>query len=87
AEVRSAADRLSSERTRERAAALRAALFAYAGARHDETLGSLLERVPEDQQSLRASLRMAERATFIDEAHLQAAIEDVLDAVRRMGYL
>jgi hypothetical protein len=87
AEVRNAASVLSSERSRERAAALRAALFAYAGARHDETLDSLLERIPEDQHGLRASLRTAERATFVDEARLQAAIEDVLDAVRRMGYL
>jgi len=87
AEVRSAASALSAQLTRERAAALRAALFAFAGARHDETLSSLLERVPDEQQTLRAALRMAERATFVDEAHLGAAIEDVLDAMRRMGWL
>lgn len=87
APVRSAAAQLAAVRSRVNAALLRGALFTYAGARSEETLGTLLERIASDQAALRAALRAAERATFVDEANLQGAIEDLLDAVRRMGYL
>jgi hypothetical protein len=83
--VRDATRRLSQERTRERASELRAALFKVAGAERDETLASLLARIPEDQGVLRGALRKAERATFVDEAHLQGAIEELLDALVTMG--
>ncbi|MBV8600930.1 MAG: hypothetical protein JO359_05115, partial [Candidatus Eremiobacteraeota bacterium] len=82
--IRTAAAHLAAERTRENAASLRFALFAYAGARSEETLSALLDRVPEDRSDLRAALRTAERATFVDAANLQGAIEDLLDAVGRM---
>jgi hypothetical protein len=82
ATVRSATLKLASTRTRPDAAALRAALFALAGARRDETLASLLQRIPEDKRALRAALRAAERATFVDESRLQGAIDELLDAVR-----
>lgn len=82
--VRQAAANLSVERSRARAAEVRAALFTYAGARSDETLASLLERIPADRTNLRAALRAAERATFVDEPNLQGAIEDLLDAVRHV---
>lgn len=82
--VRGAAAQLSVERSRARAADVRGALFAYAGARSDETLASLLERIPPEQTTLRAALRAAERATFVDEPNLQGAIEDLLDAVRHV---
>lgn len=87
APVRTAAARMSAVRSRANAASLRAALFAYAGARSEETLATLLERIDAGQTALRASLRAAERATFVDEANLQGAIEDLLDAMRRMGFL
>ncbi|MGA3038801.1 MAG: hypothetical protein ABSE64_15160 [Vulcanimicrobiaceae bacterium] len=80
--VRNATLKLASTRTRTDAAALRAALFALAGARRDETLSSLLERIPGEKRALRAALRAAERATFVDESHLQGAIDELLDAVR-----
>ena len=82
--LRRAAAELSVERTRTRAAAVRTELFAYAGARTDETLSSLLERIAADRTRLRAALRAAERATFVDEPNLQGAIEDLLDAVRHV---
>ena len=82
--VRRATAQLSVERNRARAGDVRTALFAYAGARSDETLGSLLERIPTDRTTLRAALRAAERATFVDEPNLQGAIEDLLDAVRHV---
>ena len=85
AAVRSAAQRLSSARTRENAAAVRAALFKAAGANREETLASLLARIPEDQSALRGALRKAERATFVNDAHLQGAIEELLDALVTMG--
>ena len=81
-DVRSAALRLASTHTRPAAAELRAALFALADARPEETLAALLERVPADRRALRAALRAAERATFVDDAHLQGAIDDLLDAAR-----
>lgn len=83
-DVRQAAAQLSVERSRARAADLRGALFTYAGARSDETLASLLERIPPDRATLRAALRAAERATFVDEPNLQGAVEDLLDAVRHV---
>ncbi|MGH7684380.1 MAG: hypothetical protein ACREMT_08545, partial [Vulcanimicrobiaceae bacterium] len=82
--VRRAAANLSVERSRTKAADVRSALFAFAGARTDETLASLLERIPSDRMTLRAALRAAERATFVDEPNLQGAIEDLLDAVRHV---
>ncbi|GEM_PF-1755596 len=82
--IRQAAAHLSVERSRARAADVRSALFAYAGARSDETLASLLERIPPERTALRAALRAAERATFVDEPHLQGALEDLLDAVRHV---
>lgn len=82
AEVRNAALGLASIRTRSAATQLRTSLFALAGARSDETLLVLLERVPKEQRALRAALRAAERAVFVDESHLQGAIDDLLDAVR-----
>ena len=85
AEVREAAERLARERTRERAAGVRAALFGIGGARSDETLTALLERVPEERRALRVALRAAERATFVDEPNLQGAIDDLLDAVRQVS--
>lgn len=85
AAVRSAAQRLAQERTRERAADVRAALFKLAGAERDETLASLLTKIPEEHAMLRGALRKAERATFVDEAHLQGAIEELLDALTRMS--
>lgn len=84
AEIRIATERLERERSRDAAAALRTTLFAFAGARSDETLTSLLERIPSDQRALRGALRAAERATFVDEPHLQGAVEDLLDAVRHV---
>jgi len=84
AAVRRAALQLASARTRSNAASLRAALFALAGARREETLAALLERIPTEKRSLRAALRAAERATFVDESHLQGAIDELLDAVRAM---
>jgi len=86
APVRAAATTLRATPNRANAAALRAALFAFADARSEETLGSLLERVPVSESALRAALRTAERATFVDEANLHGAIEDLLDGMRRMGY-
>ena len=83
--VRDASMRLAGERTRTNAAALRAALFAYAGARADETLASLLARIPAERTSLRSALRAAERATFVDEPNLQGAIADLLDAARHVS--
>jgi hypothetical protein len=82
AEVRNAALGLASNRTRSAATLVRTALFALAGARSDETLLALLERVPKEQRALRAALRAAERAVFIEESHLQGAIDELLDAVR-----
>jgi hypothetical protein len=82
--IRQAAAHLSVERSRTRAADVRSALFAYAGARSDETLASLLERIAPERTALRAALRAAERATFVDEPHLQGALEDLLDAVRHV---
>jgi hypothetical protein len=82
--VRQAAAQLSVERSRARAAAVRGALFTYAGARSDETLAALLDRIPSDRMMLRAALRAAERATFVDEPNLQGAIEDLLDAVQHV---
>jgi hypothetical protein len=84
-EVRTAALQLASTRTRSAATQVRAALFASAGARREETLESLLGRIPNEQRTLRAALRAAERAAFVDESHLQGAIDDLLDAVRAMG--
>ena len=85
--IRTAATQLAASRTRENAATLRMALFALAGARSDETLSALLERVPQSEPALRGALRMAERATFVEDANLQGAIEDLLDAVRRMSFV
>ena len=82
--VREAATRLAGERIRVNAAALRAALFAHAGARSDETLSSLLGRIAPEQTRLRAALRAAERATFVDEANLQGAIDELLDAAKHV---
>lgn len=81
AAVRTAAQRLRRERTRDAAAAVRGALFAFAGARREETLASLLARIPEGQGALRGALRKAERATFVDEGDLQGAIDELLDAL------
>jgi hypothetical protein len=86
AEIRSLTGRLVGVRSRENAAALRRALFGFAGSRTDETLESLLARVPAGQTDLRIALRAAERATFVDEPNLQGAIEELLDAVRHMGF-
>jgi hypothetical protein len=83
-DVRTGARTLGTSRTREAAAALRLALFTLAGARADETLSKLLSRLPPDQGALRAALRAAERATFVDDAHLQGAIDELLDAVREV---
>lgn len=82
AAVRHAALQLAASRARAEAAALRGALFALSGARRDETLAALLERIPADKRALRGALRAAERATFVNEAHLQGAIDELLDAVR-----
>ncbi|MGH7715061.1 MAG: hypothetical protein ACREML_03585 [Vulcanimicrobiaceae bacterium] len=82
AQIRNAALGLASTRTRSAATLLRTALFALAGARRDETVSALLERVPKEHCALRAALRAAERAVFVDESHLQGAIDDLLDAVR-----
>lgn len=82
AEVRNATLQLASTRTRAAATRVRAALFASAGARREETLESLLGRISNEQRALRAALRAAERAAFVDESHLQGAIDDLLDAVR-----
>jgi hypothetical protein len=82
AAVRRATLQLASTRTRADAATLRAALFALAGARSEETLATLLERISAEKRTLRAALRAAERATFVDESHLQGAIDELLDAVR-----
>ena len=82
ATVRTATLQLASSRTRADAATLRSALFALAGARQDETLSSLLERMPAEKRALRSALRAAERATFVNESHLQGAIDELLDAVR-----
>lgn len=84
AAVREAAATLARSRTRARAASLRSALFAYAGARTDETLSSLLARIPGERGRLRAALRAAERATFVDEPNLQGAIEELLEAVNNV---
>jgi hypothetical protein len=84
-EVRNATLQLASTRTRSAATQVRAALFASAGSRREETLESLLGRISNEQRPLRAALRAAERAAFVDEAHLQGAIDDLLDAVRAMG--
>ncbi|MBV8152414.1 MAG: hypothetical protein JOY59_12715 [Candidatus Eremiobacteraeota bacterium] len=86
ARLRMASVQLQATRTRANAAALRAALFAFANARSEETLEALLARISAGEAALRASLRAAERATFIDELHLQGAIDDLLDAMRRMGF-
>lgn len=80
--VRAATARLAGDRTRANAAALRTAIFAFAGARTDETLASLLGRIPAERTALRAALRAAERATFVDEPNLQGAIDDLLDAAK-----
>lgn len=85
-EVRDATLVLASTRTRPAATQVRAALFALAGARHNETLASLLKRIPNEQRALRAALRAAERAAFVDESQLQGAIDDLLDAVRAMVF-
>jgi hypothetical protein len=82
AAVRSATLALASARARSDAAGLRTALFALAGARRDETLSALLARIAGDRRALGAALRAAERATFVDESHLQGAIDELLDAVR-----
>ena len=80
--VRGAMLALAATRSRADAAALRTSLFSFAGARREETLAALLARIPGDKRALRAALRAAERATFVDESHLQGAIEELLDAVR-----
>ncbi len=82
AAVRRATLQLASTRTRADAATLRAALFALAGARREETLAALLGRISAERRTLRSALRAAERATFVDESHLQGAIDELLDAVR-----
>ncbi len=84
AAIRRATLQLASTRTRPDAASLRAALFGLAGARSEETLAALLDRIPAEKRSLRGALRAAERATFVDESHLQGAIDELLDAVRAM---
>lgn len=85
AALRSAAERLRRERTRDAAAGTRSALFNLAGARPHETLASLLARIPEDRAALRAVLRKAERATFVDDPNLQGAIDELLDALKTVS--
>jgi len=65
---------------RDRAAVihLRAALWHAAGANPGETLSDVLARPAARNESLRRLLLTVERATFIEQARLDDAIEEVL---------
>jgi len=75
---------LRSRRTRDEAFATRFALRAFAGARNDETLDLLLVRLDGSVPALRAALRLAERAAFVDESRLQLGIDELIAAVERV---
>jgi hypothetical protein len=75
---------LRANRTRDEAFAVRSALRAFAGAREDETLDVLLIRLDGSAPALRAALRLAERAAFVDESRLQSGIDELIPAVERV---
>jgi hypothetical protein len=76
-ELAAAFARLRERRDRPAVLALRGALWHAAGANAGETLSDVLRR-PAADEHLRRLLMVVERATFIEEARLDEAIEDVL---------
>ena len=83
--LRVSIDRLRREPTRANAVAVRAELFALAGASETETLGSILARLNGDNPALRAALRSAERAAFIEDRYIIGAINDLIPAAERIA--
>ena len=72
--------RLRRDRSRTAVVALREELRRRAGAKDEETLTLLLARRPADPW-LNGALRAVERAAFVDDADLAAAIDDALAAL------
>ncbi|MGZ6246678.1 MAG: hypothetical protein ACXWNM_13000 [Vulcanimicrobiaceae bacterium] len=74
---------LRAERGRPEALALRRELWAIVGAREGETLADALRHPGAADAATRAVLRAAERAAFINDAHLQTAIDDLIEVTER----
>ncbi len=83
--LRAGIERLRREPSRANVLAVRAELFALAGASETETLGSILARLNGDDAALRAALRSAERAAFIEDRYIAGAIDDLIPAAERIA--
>lgn len=81
--TRAALARLRSERDRPAAIVLRRELWASIGAREGETLADALAHPAAREPRIRGVLRAAERAAFVNDAYLQTAIDDLMDATER----
>jgi hypothetical protein len=77
---------LRADRSRARVHALRDELRRRAGAKEEETLADLIaRRAARDDANLATALRAIERAAFVDEADLDAAIDDALPILDRLA--
>lgn len=81
---RALVDALADHPTRENVVAVRSLLRQQAGAREDETFGDILARqTTRVKPELLESMRAVERAAFIDDANLPAAVREAVGALRR----
>jgi hypothetical protein len=76
---------LRADRARARVNAIRDELRRRVGAKEEETLADLLaRRAAGDNPNLADALRAIERAAFVDDADLEAAIDDALPILDRL---
>lgn len=77
-EFEDAMEALRSHRDRDRVLAVREKLWRLAGGCTGETLSDVLARPPARNEEMRRMLMTVERATFVEEAELQASIDGIL---------